>query len=144
MPKEKAQHLFTFALYLCDGSLRFPQFSCFSFLTFSIVVVNANQWTRVTLRLSVHQKQSSLVTSSVLGKYLLYFPSQETSPTLFQPGGSDKNFSQEGRFCLTKNRGGEKKTWSSVHGGRGKKISKAIEKQQILNKRLKHLPILLS
>ena len=31
------------------------------------------------------------------------------NPILSQPGGGDKSFSQEGRFCLTKNRGGEKK-----------------------------------
>ena len=40
--------------------------------------------------------------------YVLFSQPGE-SPTLFQPGGRDKNFSQEGRFCLAKKRGVKKK-----------------------------------
>ena len=37
------------------------------------------------------------------------------SPILFQTGGGDKNFSKEGRFCLTKKRGGEKEKKAHDH-----------------------------
>ena len=49
------------------------------------------------------------------------------SPTSFQLGGSDRNFSQGGRFCQAKKkREGEikKSPWSAAHGGRRKKIFK--------------------
>ena len=53
---------------------------------------------------------TSRAVNELLGKLIsvLFFQPGE-SPILSRPGGGDTNFSQEGRFYLTKNRGGEKK-----------------------------------
>ena len=59
--------------------------------------------------------------------YVLFSQPGE-SPISFQPGGGDKNFSQEGRFCLAKKKG-------NTMVGRAKKIFQELQRE-VLNKLL--------
>ena len=59
-------------------------------------------------RLNVHQWYKSSQRAA-RKKLSVVFSQPGESPILSQPEGGDKNFSQEERLCLTKNRGGGKK-----------------------------------
>ena len=52
----------------------------------------------------------SRAVKELLGKKNVLLSQPGESPILFQPGGGDKNFSQEGRFGPTKTEGAKKKS----------------------------------